>query len=140
MNNCIIIGRITRDIELRYIPSGTATAKFNVAVDRGLSREKKQEAESKGWPTADFINVVVWGKTAENCANFLSKGKLVGVQGRIQTGSYDKDGVKIYTTEINATNVEFLEFGDKQNNNSQPSGDFGGIEGFHPTDSDDIPF
>ena len=140
MNNCVIIGRITRDIELRYIPSGTATAKFNVAVDRGLSREKKQEAESKGWPTADFINVVVWGKTAENCANFLSKGKLVGVQGRIQTGSYDKDGVKIYTTEINATNVEFLEFGDKQNNNNQPSGDFGGIEGFHPADNDDIPF
>ena len=97
MNNVVLIGRLTRDPELRYIPvTGTAVARFSIAVDKGLSREKKQEMESKNQPTADFINIVVWGKTAENCANYLVKGRLVGVQGRIQTGSYEKDGIKRY--------------------------------------------
>ena len=143
MNNVVLIGRLTRDPELRYIPvSGTAVSTFSLAVDKGLSREKKQEMESKNQPTADFINIVVWGKTAENCANYLVKGRLVGVQGRIQTGSYEKDGIKRYTTEVVATTVEFLEWGDsnKAPGSSGPSSDFGGIEGFHPTDNDDIPF
>lgn len=139
MNNVVLIGRLTRDPELRYIPnSGTAVAKFGLAVDKGLSKDKKQEMESKGQPTADFINIVVWGKSAENCADYLVKGRLVGIQGRIQSGSYDdKDGKKVYTTEVVVNSIEFLEFGDKPQNNS----DFGGIDGFHPTDSDDsIPF
>lgn len=143
MNNVVLIGRLTRDPELRYIPgNGTAVARFSMAVDRGLSREKKQEMEAKNQPTADFINIVVWGKPAENCANYLTKGKMVAIHGRIQTGSYEKNGQKVYTTEVVATNVEFLEWGEKKSNDfNQPSSfDFGGIEGFHPTDNDDIPF
>lgn len=143
MNNVVLIGRLTRDPELRYIPnSGTPVSTFTLAVDKNLSKEKKMEMESKNQPTADFIRIVVWGKVAENCANFLNKGKLVGVNGRIQTGSYDdKDGKKVYTTEVVATNVEFLEWGDNTQKSSGSSGsDFSDIDGFHPTDNDDIPF
>lgn len=149
MNNVVLIGRLTRDPELRYIPSGTAVANFSLAVDKGLSREKKQEMESKNQPTADFINITVWGKMGENCANYLQKGRLVGVQGRIQTGKYEKDGRTVYTTDVVANQVEFLEWGDtNKSQDSQGStggfdgsSDFGGPEGFHPTDNnDDIPF
>ena len=145
MNNVVLIGRLTRDPELRYIPSGTAVATFNLAVDKGLSREKKQEMESKNQPTADFINIVVWGRIAENCANYLEKGRLVGVQGRIQTGRYEKDGRMVYTTEVVANQVEFLEWGDSSNRSQEDSSlnsdtDFGGPEGFHPIENDDIPF
>ena len=116
MNNVVLIGRLTRDPELRYIPgSGTAVCNFTMAVDKGLSKDKKQEMESKNQPTVDFIRIVVWGKMGENSANYLAKGRLVAVQGSIQTGSYDdKDGKKVYTTEVNARNVEFLEWGDKK--------------------------
>lgn len=142
MNNVVLIGRLTRDPDLRYIPqTGTAVAKFGLAVDKGLSRDKKQEMESKNQPTADFINIVVWGKMAENAANYLAKGRLVAIQGRIQTGSYEKDGIKRYTTDVVATNVEFLEWGDTNKpSGSNYSSDFGGMEGFYPTDNDDIPF
>lgn len=151
MNNVVLIGRLTRDPELRYIPSGTAVSTFDLAVDKNMSREKKQEMESRNQPTADFIRIVVWGKQAENCANYLGKGRLVAVQGRIQTGSYEKDGIKRYTTDVVANNVEFLEWGDtnRSSNPSDTSGNtnnndndfnFPDIEGFHPTDNDDIPF
>ena len=140
MNNVVLIGRLTRDPELRYIPvSGTAVSTFTLAVDKGLSKDKKQEMESKNQPTADFVRIVVWGKMGENCANYLAKGRLVGVQGRIQTSNYDKDGTKVYVTDVVASNVEFLEWGDKQDNNNNNS-DFGNMNGFTPTDSDDIPF
>jgi single-strand DNA-binding protein len=109
--------------------------------------KKKQEMESRNQPTADFINIVVWGKMGENCANYLQKGRLVGVQGRIQSGRYEKDGRTVYTTDVVASQVEFLEWGDSNNNNSNKSqggydgnSDFGGAEGFHPTENDDIPF
>ncbi len=148
MNNVVLIGRLTRDPELRYIPnSGNAVSTFTLAVDKNLSRDKKQEMESKNQPTADFIRIVVWGKQAENCANYLAKGRLIAVHGRIQTGSYDdKDGKKIYTSDVVASNVEFLEWGDAANkgdNSNQSNGSdsgYSGIEGFHPTDNDDIPF
>lgn len=142
MNHVVLIGRLTRDPELRYLQNGTPVARFALAVDKGLSREKKQEMEARNQPTADFINIVVWGKPAENCANYLAKGRLVAVQGRIQSGSYEKDGRKIYTTDVVATQVEFLEWADtNRNQNFNDSGlDFGDIEGFHPTDNDDIPF
>ena len=113
MNQTVLIGRLTKNPELKYLQTGTANARFILAVDRGLSKEKKAEAEEKGQPTTDFIPVTVWGKLAENCANYLSKGRLVAVHGRIQTGSYEKDGQRIYTTEVVATNVEFLEWGEK---------------------------
>lgn len=137
MNNVVLIGRLTRDPELRYIQTGTAVTKFSIAVDKGLSRDKKQEMESRNQPTADFINIVVWGKMGENCANYLGKGKLVGVQGRIQSGSYAKDdGTRVYTTDVVASNVEFLERADKQN--SEPSSY--DTSGFYPADNDDVPF
>lgn len=145
MNSVSLVGRLTRDPELRYIPgSGTAVSRFNLAVNKGLSREKKQEMESKNQPTADFINIVVWGKPAENCANYLVKGRLVGIQGRIQTGSYEKDGRRIYTTEVVGTAVHFLEWGDKEEKKNNYSGnefqENYGVEGFYYTDNDDIPF
>lgn len=138
MNNVVLIGRLTKDPDLRYIPNtGTPVSRFTLAIDRGLNKDKKMEAKQKGQPTADFINVVVWGKPAENCVNFLKKGILAAVHGRIQTGSYEgKDGVKKYTTEVIATTVEFLEWGDK----SVDEHDY--PDGFYPSDidNDDIPF
>ena len=139
MNNTVLIGRLTRDPELRYIPnSGAAVTKFTLAVDRGLSKEKKNEMEAKGQPTADFIQIVAWGRMAENCANHLAKGRLTAVQGRIQTGSYDKDGTRVYTTEVVASQVEFLEWGDKKSNDNNTWDS--GMDGFHPVDNEDIPF
>ena len=117
MNLVMLIGRLTREPELRYIPnSGTPVATFTLAVNRKLSKDKRQEAESKGQPTADFINIVVWGKQAENCANHLDKGKLVAISGRIQTRSYEaKDGTRRYVTEVIASQVEFLERKERHN-------------------------
>lgn len=133
MNNVSLIGRTTRDPELRYIPNGTPISTFTLAVDRGLSKDKKTEMEAKGQPTADFIKIVVWGKQAENCANYLSKGKLVGITGKIQTGSYDdKDGKRVFTVDVVANNVHFLEWGDKATNDVP--------DGFHDVDMGDIPF
>lgn len=151
MNNVALIGRLTRDPELRYIPnSGTAVSTFTLAIDKAVSKEKKQEMESRNQPTADFINIVVWGRMAENCAQYLVKGRLVGVNGRIQSGSYEaKDGTRRYTTDVVAQNVEFLEWGDKNDRNDRNdknSGfesqekDYSGIEGFNPVGNDDIPF
>ncbi len=143
LNNVVLIGRLTRDPELRYIPNtGTPVANFTLAVDKELSKEKRQEFESKGQPTADFINIVVWGRQAENCANYLSKGLLAAVQGRIQTRSYDaKDGTRRYVTEVVAERVEFLEWADdKDSNFEDTSTDFPDIDGFEPIDDDNIPF
>ncbi|MGO1469069.1 MAG: single-stranded DNA-binding protein [Tissierella sp.] len=143
MNNVVLIGRLTRDPELRYIPnSGQAVSTFSLAIDKAVSKEKKQEMESRNQPTADFVNIVVWGRMAENCANYLAKGRLVGVQGRIQSGSYEaKDGTKRYTTDVVAQNVEFLEWGDKPQGDSASKGsDFSDVQDFHPIENDDIPF
>lgn len=143
MNCVILIGRLTRDPELRYIPNtGTPVATFSLAVDKQLSKEKKMELEAQGRPTADFINIVVWGKQAEHCANYLAKGRLTAVQGRIQSRSYDaRDGSRRYITEVVADRVKFLEW---SNDNAPPSFsddlDFPGIDGFEPVDDDNIPF
>lgn len=134
MNNFIGIGRLTRDPELRYIPSGTAICKFTIAIDKGLSKDKKEEFEKQNKPTADFLNVNVWGKVGENSANYLAKGRLVAVQGTIESGSYEKDGNRIYTTELNAYKVKFLEWGEKKETKEFSQ------EGFTPTNNDDIPF
>lgn len=141
MNNVVLIGRLCADPELRYTPSGVATCSFRLAVDKGLPKDKKQEMESKGQPTADFINIVVWGKMAENCVNYLAKGSLVAVQGRIQSRSYDaKDGTKRYVIEVVANNVEFLEW--RNRDNQQNDSDFDIPTGFEPVDDpgDCIPF
>lgn len=133
LNSVNLIGRLTRDPQLRYLPTGMAVARFNLAVDKDLSKDKRKELESKGQATADFINIVVWGKQAENCANYLVKGRLIGIQGRLQSGSYDKDGVKVYTIDVVAERVQFLEWGDRNKQENI-------LDGFYPTDDDDMPF
>lgn len=101
MNSVLLIGRLTKDPELRYTPtSNMAVTRFTLAVDR-----PKQGAEEKN---ADFIQIKVFGKQAENCEKYLAKGRQVAVQGHIYTGSYDKHGETVYTTEIVAERVEFL--------------------------------
>lgn len=101
MNNVVLIGRLTRDPEVRYTSSQMAVCHFSIAVDRPRSQNKEQ--------TADFIRITVFGKQAENCGRYLAKGRQVGIQGRIQTGSYkNKDGQTVYTTDVIANSVEFL--------------------------------
>ena len=108
MNSVHIIGRLTKDPQISYISdTQTAVARFSVAISRG----KDKDGNDKG---ADFPNVVVFGKQAENCERYLSKGKLVGIEGRLQTGSYEKDGRKVYTTDVIANRVEFLEWDNKE--------------------------
>lgn len=101
MNNVILIGRLTKDVELSYTTTQTAKATFTLAVDR----IKKTEDQ-----TADFIRITVWSAQAENCRKYLHKGSKCGVMGRIQTGSYkDRDGKMVYTTDVVADRVEFLD-------------------------------
>lgn len=112
MNSVILIGRLTRDPELKYLANtGTPVTTFSLAVDKQLSKEKRQELAEKGEPTADFINIVVWGKQAENCANYLAKGRLVAIQGRIQSRSWETENGRRYATEVVANQVQFLEWG-----------------------------
>lgn len=112
MNLVMLIGRLTRDPELRYLPgTGTAVTTFTLAVDKQLSKEKRQELIDKGQPTADFINIVAWGKQAENCVNYLAKGRLVAIQGRIQSRSWETENGRRYATEVVANQVQFLEWG-----------------------------
>lgn len=109
MNSVALVGRLVRDPELRYASGAqTAVTRFTLAIDRPYPRNNE----------TDFISVIVFGKSAENCANYLAKGRQVAVQGRIQTGSYQtKTGEKRYTTDVIAERVEFLDRG----NSSQQS-------------------
>lgn len=111
MNSVVLIGRLTRDPETRYTSgSQMAVCSFTIAIDRVT----RQGEEKK----TDFPRITVFGKQAENCERFLKKGRLVGVQGRLQTGSYtNKDGATVYTTDVVADRVEFLEWGDRQSSN-----------------------
>lgn len=103
MNVVTLIGRLTRDVELRYTPNGNAVGRFSLAVNRRVPNQN-------GERTADFINCVVWNKPAETLAQYTKKGSLIGIQGRIQTGSYDnQQGQKVYTTDIVVENFDFLE-------------------------------
>jgi single-strand DNA-binding protein len=103
MNRVVLVGRLTGDPELRYTPNGVPVATFRLAVGRPFSNQQ-------GEREADFINCVVWRKPAENVANFLKKGNLAGVDGRIQTRTYDgQDGKRVYVTEVLAESVQFLE-------------------------------
>ena len=121
INSVILVGRLTKDPELRYTPSGVAVATFTLAVNRTF-------ANQQGEREADFINCVVWRKQAENVANFLKKGSLAGVDGRIQTRNYEgQDGKRVYVTEVVAESVQFLE---PKGSNSGGRNDFGGERGF----------
>lgn len=120
MNKTFLSGRLTRDPEQRQTQAGQAVASFTLAVDKKLSRDKKQEAESQGKPTADFIKVTAWGMTADMAIRYLSKGSQCIVEGRIQTGSYkDKDGKTVYTTDVIADSIEFI--GSKSDGQQKPS-------------------
>ncbi|RHF51456.1 single-stranded DNA-binding protein [Mitsuokella multacida] len=125
MNKCHIIGRMTKDPEVRYTQGGTAVATFTLAVDRRVAKDKPKEA--------DFIPCVVWGKMADGVVkNYCHKGKQVAVEGRIQVRSYDaKDGTKRYVTEVIVNDLELLGKGD---GSSKQGG------GYQPLDDESIPF
>lgn len=141
MNNVNIIGRLTRDPQVRQLQNGTSVTNFTLAIDKGLSKEKKEEFEAQNKPTADFINIVAWGKTGEFAGNYLAKGLRVGITGRLESGRYeDKDGKIVYTTDVNAFNIAMIDWKDNKGMNQSNNDDFPDIEGFHPTNNDSIPF
>ncbi|HEM5240080.1 TPA: single-stranded DNA-binding protein [Streptococcus suis] len=137
INNVVLVGRLTRDVELRYTPSNQAVATFTLAVNRNFKNQSTGERE------ADFINCVMWRQQAENLANWTKKGHLIGITGRIQTRSYDnQQGQRVYVTEVVAESFQILEKRDNSANYSSmdeqmPPG-FGG----QPMDIDDdgLPF
>lgn len=151
MNVVVISGRLGRDPEIRYTQSQMAVCTFTLAVSRQLSKEQREQ----GKPDADWIRVTVFGKQGENCEKYLSKGSMVMVSGRIQTGSYkDKDGRIVYTTDVIANRVEF---GSHKSDGQQNQGGNGGSknystspmpddypeeiqQGFEMIDEDDVPF
>lgn len=116
MNNVNLIGRLTNAVDFRYSQAQNPYCFFTIAVDRGLSKEKREELQAMNKQTADFIRIVVYGVTAENCKKYLKKGRNVAIQGRIQTGSYTaEDGQRKYTFNIEAERVQFIDWGDKTN-------------------------
>lgn len=123
MNRVMLIGRLTAKPELRYTGSNIPYSRFSIAINRTFSNNQGQRE-------TDFINVVVWRKQAENVCNFLDKGSLVAVEGRLQTGNYDdKDGNKRYTMDVVGDNVQFLESkGQSQNRAGSMDSSFGGYE------------
>ena len=145
MNKVFLIGRLTRDPELRYTGNNTAVATFSLAVNRNFSNQQ-------GEREADFINIVVWRKQAENVKNYLTQGSQVAIDGRIQTRSYDdNNGQKRYVTEVVADNVEFLGSKNSSNNSNNMNAssnkeagptpyDFGNAPEPKGTDVDSNPF
>jgi single-strand DNA-binding protein len=137
LNRTILIGRLTKDPELRYTPAGVAVCQFTLAVDRPFTKDGEREA--------DFIPVVTWRQLAETCANYLRKGRLTAVEGRIQVRNYENnEGKRVYVTEVIADNVRFLESSrqesgqsESRNSNQDPFGDDG-----KPINigDDDLPF
>jgi single-strand DNA-binding protein len=130
MNKVVLIGRLTKDPELKFTPgNGNAVATFTLAVDRRMPNKD-------GVREADFIPIVIWGKQAESTANYMSKGKMVGISGRIQTRSYEsKDGGRRYITEVVADEIQFLEWGSKKESNDTKDN-----PDITPIDDGDIPF
>lgn len=114
MNKVILIGRICKDIELRYTQSNNAVAQFVLAVNTGRK-------DQQGKDIADFINIIVWNKQAENCSQYVGKGSQIAVLGRITTRSYEKDGQRRYVTEVVAENVQFLDSKNNGNANETQS-------------------
>ena len=113
MNRVTLVGRLTKDPELRYTQSGAAVATFAIAVDRIYTNQQ-------GERETDFISIVCWRKQAENVANYLRKGRLAGVDGKIQTRNYEgNDGKRVYVTEVVAESVQFLEPAGKRNEQGQ---------------------
>lgn len=147
INRTVLVGRLTKDPEIRYTQSGMAVANFTMAVNR-------QFTNANGEREADFISCIVWRKAAENFCNFTHKGSLVGIDGRIQTNTYEKEGQRVYSTQVVVDNFSLLEpkqqsqqrgqqsnasdalhdnFGQPTNNYSQNNNDF-------DIDDNDLPF
>lgn len=134
MNNITIIGRLTADPELLTTNNGKSYAAITVAIDRG----KDKDGNDMG---ADFPRCYVYGKTAENLCKYMSKGRQIGIQGRIRTGSYEKDGQTHYTTDVMADRVEFLGSANQQQKQQQTAQhDDDAVDGFSAIADDDIPF
>ena len=137
LNKAILIGWLTKDPELRYTPAnGIAVTTFTIAIDRPYTNQQ-------GEREADFIPIVVWRKQAENCANYLNKGSLVAVDGRIQVRTYDdKEGQRRWVTEVVGDNVRFLSpKGEQPNSTGQESRESHGIKGEEVNiTEDDVPF
>lgn len=115
LNRAVLVGRLTKDPELRSTPNGVNVGTFTLALNRTFTN-------AQGEREADFINVVVFKKQAENVKNYLSKGSLAGVDGRLQTRNYEnKDGQRVFVTEVVADSVQFLE---PKNNNQQPNNNY----------------
>lgn len=137
LNRVVLIGRLTRDPELRYTASGIAVTTFTLAVDRPYTNQQ-------GEREADFINIVTWRNLAEHCANYLKKGLLTAVEGRLQTRYYENnEGKRIYVTEVVADNVRFLEWGERKQQNNQdqyPADPFASISQPIDISDDDLPF
>ena len=130
INNAVLVGRMTRDVELRYTPSNQAVATFPLAVNRNF---KNQNGERE----ADFINIVIWRQQAENLANWAKKGTLLGVTGRIQTRNYEnQQGQRVYVTEVIADNFQILEKREAQADAQKPEQQ----ETFSNVDDIDLPF
>ncbi|AQS55686.1 single-stranded DNA-binding protein [Novibacillus thermophilus] len=137
INRIVIVGRLTKDPELRYTPNGVATTTFTLAVERPFTnRDGNREA--------DFIRIVTWRNLAEACANYLKKGRLAGVDGRLQIRSFDgNDGNRVTLSEVVADNVRFLEpkDGNKKSNTSDEYNDpFGGQTESLDISDDELPF
>ncbi|HZJ98462.1 MAG TPA: single-stranded DNA-binding protein, partial [Tissierellaceae bacterium] len=112
----------------------TAICNFTIAIDRGMSKDKKDETLSSGGQVADFINIVTWAKTAEFAANYLKKGSQVGISGRLQSGKYtNKEGQTIYTTDVNCNEITMIDWADKQEKQ-------GNTSDFNEVSNDSIPF
>lgn len=136
MNKVFLIGRLTKDPDLRYLSNNTPVATFSIAVNRTFENQNGQRE-------ADFINITVWRKQAENVKKFVGKGSLVAIDGRIQTRNYDgQDGKKVYITEVIADNVQFLESKNQRGQNVSPQDFNSGYENqnLNPTDVSDEPF
>lgn len=132
VNRFVGIGRLTRDPELKHTPNGVAVASFNIAVDR-------QFKSANGEKETDFIPVITWRGLAENCGRYLSKGKMVAVEGRLQIRTYEKDGQKRTVAEIVADNVQFLSPKSENGSTGAPASIPAELEEIPPLD-DDIPF
>ena len=134
INNVVLVGRMTRDAELRHTPQNQAVATFTLAVNRNF---KNQSGERE----ADFINCVIWNRQAENLANWAKKGALIGITGRIQTRNYDnQQGQRVYVTEVVADNFQLLESrnkaADQSSMDDQMPPDFGNSQPMDISDDD----
>ena len=137
MNKVFLIGRLTQDPQTQTLDSGTTLCRFSIAVNRTYSRD--------GETQADFINIVAWNATAQNCGKYLAKGSQVAISGSIQTGSYERDGVKRQTFDVRADQVEFLSRANATGANGQPQPGVRpsrdqAIDSLREVEDDDMPF